>query len=169
MLLVIMVLPLVPVNFCRAQQNGKELSEAEKRQLIQEAEESLNNTEWQIELQQMGKKGKKAEEDTLYFKSGKIFSDKLTSEGFSPSNYTIRVKGIDNDIIIWETMQTDEEKGVAFWRGEVNGEIGEEDIFMRGVLSLRREEGKQQDLTFISTKKKILPKEDKATEQKTSG
>jgi hypothetical protein len=139
----------------------KELAQEKMRKLIQEAKNKLNNTAWQIELKQAvstaapdiaGKKQKKAsvatiEKDIISFRDNKIDSSSLMAEGFSPTNYTVRLKGKDNDITIWETMQTSQDKGVAFWRGEIEKDV------MRGVLSWQVSEEDKRDYTFTSVKK----------------
>lgn len=124
-----------------------------KRAMIRAAKEKLNGTSWEITLtESTAKKNKEVIEDTLRFVNGRIESKNLVSEGFSPSNYTVRIKRENR--VIWETMQKGEEKGIAFWRGELDrdqkdGALGE---VMRGVLSWHvDDEGKKVvDYTFIS-------------------
>lgn len=135
----------------------KGLTEAEeKAKTLVEAKKELNNTSWEIELKPMAtgkRKPKKSEKDTLRFVNNQIISDKLEAEGFSFSNYTVRIKGKDNDVIIWETMQASEKKGVAFWRGEVRNNR------MRGVLSWHISEKKKESYNFVSMAKEIIPEE----------
>ena len=67
-----------------AQESGKEKTSAvkTKREMLQEAKDSLDSTVWQIELKQMVGKKKTEESDMLRFEGHKVGSDKLTSEGF---------------------------------------------------------------------------------------
>jgi len=143
----------------RAQESDKDkIARAEeRRKMIQEAKDKLDGTIWQIKLRQTAPK-KKEEEDTLRFENYKVASDKMVSEGFAPSNYTVRLKGKDNEIVIWETMQTSEKEGIAFWRGEIQqrGEIEQIDV-MRGVLSWHLGEKDKKDYTFVSVEKEVIP------------
>ena len=140
---------------------GKIISAEKKREMLNVAKNELNNTIWQIELKQTAidkkKKSKEVEADVLRFKNNKIISDKLASSGFSSSNYTIRLKGKDKDIVIWETMQASEEKGVAFWRGEIRNGV------MRGVLSWHVDEKNKENYLFVSAGKEDISEEE-ATE-----
>lgn len=128
----------------------------EKAKALAEAKKELDNTSWKIELKPMatGKgKPKGSEEDTLRFVNKQVISDKLEAEGFSFSNYTVRLKGKNNDVIIWETMQTSENKGIAFWRGEIRNDR------MRGVLSWHISEKKKESYNFVSMANEIIPEE----------
>ena len=113
----------------------------------------LNNTEWAIELKPMSSaKNAKSEKDTLNFVDGKISSVNLGKSGHSPTNFTLRMLE-DNETLTWETMQTSEKDGVAFWRGDIGP-----DGIMRGVLSKRDKKDKTSDFNFVSTgSKKVAP------------
>lgn len=154
-----MILFLCNITICQGAEAKKgPISAEEKRALTKLAKEELNNSVWDIELRPMAnnasKKLKKTP-DTLRFQDKKIGSDKLIKEGFSTSNYTVRIKGKDNDIVIWETMQTSEESGVAFWRGEVrDGDT------MRGVLSWHVTDKKKRDYTFVNKEKEVIIEEE---------
>ncbi|MFH1837848.1 MAG: hypothetical protein ABH862_07040 [Candidatus Omnitrophota bacterium] len=116
----------------------------EKSAIAKDAKLKLNNTTWEIELKEMStEKNREEMKDIIRFAEGRISSDKLTKEGFTPTNYTVRIKGKDR--LIWETMQTSEEKGIAFWRGELR-----EGQPMRGVLSWHIKENKIKDYSFSS-------------------
>lgn len=132
-----------------------------KAEALAAAKVELNNTSWEIELKPMvtgKKKAKKNEQDTLLFLNKQIVSDKLEAKGFSPSNYTIRIKGKDNEIVIWETMQASEDRGVAFWRGEIRK--GK----MRGVLSWHISDEKKENYNFVSLTTEVIPEEIEAPE-----
>ena len=125
-------------------------SEAKRREAVKAAKEELNNTTWEIELKKTGQGNakKKVIKDTLRFIDNTIQSDMLVSEGFPPTNFTVRIKR--EEIVIWETMQTSEDKDIAFWRGEMR-----EDGLMRGVLSrhLNDKAKTVQDYVFVSVGK----------------
>lgn len=147
---------------CEAKEKSKSKeSEKEKekmQELIKKAKEELKDTTWEIELIDMddstGKK-KKIEKDTLYFEGSTVKSDKLTDEGFPSTNYTVRVKGEEGDVIVWETMQTSTDKGIAFWRGELM-----ENGVMRGVLSWHVDEKDKRNYTFVNKTMPDIKKEE---------
>lgn len=125
-----------------------------KRQLVLEAKENINGSIWTIDLRQTGVAKDKGtqETDVVRFENYKVQSDKLKKEGFSQTNYTVRLKGRENEIVIWETMQTSEDKGIAFCRGEIR------DGKMRGVISWHISEKKKQEYSFVSIKKdEVIP------------
>ena len=112
----------------------------------------LNNTDWTIELKAMGAGKGKGENDTLHFTDGKISSANLTKAGYNTTNFTLRMLE-DNETLTWETMQTSEKDGVAFWRGDIGP-----DGVMRGVLSKRDLKNNTKDFNFVSTgSKKVAP------------
>jgi hypothetical protein len=102
----------------------------------------LNAKEWTIQLTSSGGKKTKVETDTLTFSDGKITSKNLSDKGYPTSNYSLTL-GSDG-MIIWETMQTAESQDVAFWRGELQGEV------MTGVLSLHPTKGEVEDFYFTT-------------------
>lgn len=115
---------------------------------------ALDNSEWAIGLKSMaGVKGKsKGEQDTLLFSDGKVSSVNLAKAGYNTTNYTLRILE-DNETLTWETMQTSEKDGVAFWRGDIGP-----DGVMRGVLSKRDLKNNTKDFNFVSTgSKKVAP------------
>ncbi|MBU1083965.1 MAG: hypothetical protein KKG84_02615 [Candidatus Omnitrophica bacterium] len=114
----------------------------EKTITAKEAKEMIDNTVWKVELKEMStEKNREEMKDILRFSEGKIASDKMVSEGFAATNFTVRIKGKDR--VIWETMQTSEKNGIAFWRGELR-----EGQPMRGVLSWHIKENKVKDYSF---------------------
>ncbi|MDD5454119.1 MAG: hypothetical protein PHW62_01275 [Candidatus Ratteibacteria bacterium] len=131
-----------------------------QKKLLGAAKIELNNMEWKIKLSPMSGTNATAYEDTLLFVNSKFSSEKLESEKFPISNYTVSLKG--EDVIIWETMQTSESGGLAFWRGELEGNV------MRGVLSVRTDEETSMDFSFYSIQRKELePKPPKIEEELT--
>ena len=150
------ILMLSVVKVSAAQDTGKNNpTELEKkREMIKKAKDDFNNTIWEIEIRKtgVGKKQKKAkiEKDILRFQNYKFVSDKLALSDFTPTNYTVRLKRKDNDIVIWETMQTSEKEGIAFWRGEIKNDV------MRGVLSWHINKKTIEDYAFTSVKKEVI-------------
>jgi hypothetical protein len=119
---------------------------------IEEAGKEINNTKWQVTFNQITQAEKKDSfADTISFKDGKVEVASLTSQGFNASGFTISVKG--KNTIVWETMQTGEGKGLAFWKGEI------EDGKMRGVLSRHLDEKTVKDYSFYSTAKDVIQEE----------
>lgn len=99
------------------QAKEKEVDELQKK--IDEKKDELNGTSWEIELKpQYGGEMKIPNKDTLYFQDGKFKSAYTDSEGFSRTNYTIRLR--ESGPATFETMQShnESEKGIVFWRGE---------------------------------------------------
>ena len=120
----------------------------EQKKQLEAAKIELNNMEWKIKLMPMSGTNAAGYEDTLLFVKNKFSSQKLESEKFPASSYTVSLKG--EDVIIWETMQTSESGGLAFWRGELENNV------MRGVLSMRPDEKTSMDFSFYSVERKEL-------------
>ena len=148
--IIVLFLCLVPLG------NAEEKNDPapSKREMINIAKTQLDNTTWQIKLTEMSSTAKKKTfKDEVRFINGRVESKKLLPEGFSATNFTVRIKGKEDEIIIWETMQTSQDNGVAFWRGEIVNDT------MRGVLSRHISEGNKEDYSFISTGKEGILKE----------
>ncbi len=119
---------------------------------IEEAGKEINNTKWQVTFTQITQAEKKDSfTDTIRFKDGKVEVASLASQGFNASGFTISVKG--QNTIVWETMQTSEKKGLAFWKGEIENDK------MRGVLSRHIDAKTVKDYTFYSTAKEMITEE----------
>jgi hypothetical protein len=110
----------------------------------------LNNTEWAIDLTLMTAKGKK-ETDVISFKNNQVSVAGFAKKGFPTTNFTLTVQ--EDGTLIWETMQTSEKSGIAFWRGELDPKMQT----MRGVVSHQIDPNKKQDYSFVSTAKKNIP------------
>lgn len=132
--------------------SDKERDEAlkAKRAVAQKKLNELNNTEWAIELLPMTGKGKK-ETDTVTFKNNQVGIAGFAKKGFSFTNFTLTVQ--EDGVVIWETMQTSEKTGIAFWRGEFDSKLQT----MRGVVSHQVDQKNKQDYSFISAAKKNIP------------
>jgi hypothetical protein len=138
---------------------AKKIELEKRRKKIKAAKDKLNDTQWQIVLRSAGAESGEIE-DTLRFTEGKVKSDRLSSEGFSATNFSVNLQG--DNIIIWETMQSSENSGIAFWRGEVEGDV------MKGLLSRHLDEDTVRDYSFVSTSKGVLEKEDAIEEEAAS-
>ncbi len=113
-------------------EEAKGLKPEDIAKLSEEAQKTLNGFAWTLEVSPSGvkKEDRKSTPDTLIFKDGKMSSEGLAKKGYGTSNYTLSIG--DDGIPVFETMQRDENEGVAFWRGElVDGQI-------RGVISVQK-------------------------------
>ncbi|MFH1867914.1 MAG: hypothetical protein ABH843_02985 [Candidatus Omnitrophota bacterium] len=149
----------------KAAKEAKEAEEAKKakmaaiekkRQMIKVVKEKLNNTAWNIEIKKLGSAGKDKKpeiiNDRLNFVNNQVGSAMLGRDGFSNTNFSVRINEsrgpTGKDLIIWETMQTSEEKGLSFWRGEFE----EGDTTMRGALSRHYDKENIENYTFSGVK-----------------
>lgn len=118
---------------------------AKLEEIIAKKKAELNGTEWTVEMKPMGGKGK-AETDVISFAEDKVSSKNLSNAGYPATNFTVRLE--EDGTVIWETMQTSEKDGQAFWRGDIGP-----DGIMRGVLSKRDTKGNTVDFNFVSVSK----------------
>lgn len=110
----------------------------------------LNNTEWQIEMTPLSGKGKK-EIDTVTFSANQVAIAGYVKKGFAATNFTLTVQ--EDGMVVWETMQTSDKAGTAFWRGEVERSMQT----MRGIVSYQVDDKTKHDFSFISTARKAIP------------
>lgn len=125
------------------------LAEAAQQRAQKEADARtrITGTRWAIEWTPVGAGEKaKSQKDTVSFDDRQITSERLSKAGYPASNYTLTVQ--DDGVIIWETMQTKDGEGVAFWRGELHGTA------MRGVLSKHPLSGESEDYTITGEQAK---------------
>ncbi len=112
----------------------------------------LDGTEWTVQLNpSAGVKGATSQKDTVTFTKKQVKSSFMEKAGYPASNYSLTIGG--DGRAVWETMQTKEGEGVAFWRGEVDGST------MRGVLSRHPTEGASEDYSLsgqVTGGKKIV-------------
>ncbi len=120
-----------------------------KRALAQKKLNELNNTEWTIDLVSMSAKSKK-EVDVITIKNSQVTIASFNKKGFPTTNFTLTVQ--EDGTVIWETMQTSEKSGIAFWRGELDSKLQN----MRGVVSHQLDNKSKQDYSFVSTAKKNI-------------
>ncbi|MFH1093924.1 MAG: hypothetical protein V1739_07205 [Candidatus Omnitrophota bacterium] len=121
----------------------------EDKMLRQEKRKQLDNTQWEIEIKAIEGKTKE-QTDILVFEDNRFYSDRSSKEGFNATNYTISIK--DEEIVIWETMQTAEEGKINFWRGEISDKM----TSMRGITSKKLPDGTSVNYSFTSTSKKAI-------------
>jgi hypothetical protein len=132
--------------------DAKALDEAAKQRRATQQKKlaELNNTEWQIELTPLGGKGKK-ETDVVTFKNNQVSVASYAKKGFVPTNFTLTVQ--DDGMVVWETMQSSEKAGTAFWRGEMSKDMQ----VVNGILSYQLDAKTKTDYSFVSTAKKNIP------------
>jgi len=138
-----------------------------KREMIEASKKELSRTAWQIEIIPVGGETDKEKKytDTLRFINDKIESEKLVKEGFAPSNFSVRLKELKakpgKNLIIWETMQISSNKGISYWRGEME----DTESIMRGALSRHFDEKNIKNYTFVSVLKEVIPVQVKAPKE----
>lgn len=111
----------------------------------EEATGDLNGTVWEVELISVSSDGtKRPIKDKIAFNGRSFKSYYFSSQGFSPSNYTVNVQ--NNGLITWETMQTNERGERVSWRGDREGKK------MDGVLSYQGTGHQPQDFSFMSSR-----------------
>lgn len=120
-----------------------------EKKKLQEKQEELNNTEWEIEvLPSSGTESALWNNDILRFKEGEIISEKFKAEGYPTSRYTVRIKA---DKGCWETMQSKEDsKTIIFWRGDWDKDK------MKGMFSIQKESGNVESYSFQGINKKNI-------------
>ncbi len=154
-----------PPKAAPVQMTKEQLTELEERRVKEKkAKDALEGTEWDITLKEMGKAESQQITDVIKFQGSTISSEYLLSKGFTPTNFTVRVKR--DTRVVWETMQTSEKNGVAFWRGELdrNEKTGEIGTSVRGVLSWHIKEKEIKDFSYNGTKGVAVAAEPEAAE-----
>lgn len=100
----------------------------------------LDGSEWAVQLSPSAGAKAAVQKDTISFTKKQVKSSFMEKAGYAASNYSLSLG--DDGRAVWETMQTKEGVGVAFWRGEVEGQT------MRGVLSKHPTEGASEDYSL---------------------
>jgi REP element-mobilizing transposase RayT len=100
---------------------------------------------WEVEIYTVTKGGNAQPiKDQIRFNGKSFESYYFSSQGFSPSNYTVRVR--ENGAITWETMQRNPKGQIISWRGDLEGDQ------MAGVMSFQSDSKSAQDFSFMSKK-----------------
>ncbi len=136
----------------KAKQEAEKLkldAEKAKRALIEKRRREINNNEWAIDLFKLSGKGKK-EAETIIFKDNQVLVGNFSKRGFAATNYSLSIQG--DGTLVWETMQSSEKSGIAFWRGELSSDMQS----MRGVLSFQINDKTREEYSFVSTEKKAI-------------
>jgi hypothetical protein len=121
----------------------------------------INGTQWEVQVALAGgAKGILPAKDTLTFQDGRFTSKSLNDMDFSSTNYTLTVQ--ESGVTIFETMQTSEKNGIAFWRGE-----WKEDV-MSGIISRQLEKGNEEYNFTSSSKVSISPTSEEKEEGETA-
>ncbi|MFC1807792.1 hypothetical protein ACFL0T_05440 [Candidatus Omnitrophota bacterium] len=139
-----------------------------RRKDVREMRQKLNNTTWEIKLKESGQKENREQyTDFLRFQNGKVSADRLVDEGFAMSNFSVRIKNRKHDkkLVIWETMQSSADKGVTFWRGDLD----KDEWVMRGVMSRHYDEENIVNFNYsgriyVAPLPVVEPKEEAAVE-----
>ena len=114
--------------------------QTEMEKLREALRAKLDGTKWALELRPMEGTGK-IKQDAVSFTGRTVTSERLAKLGYPASNYSLNAK--EDRTATWETMQTKAGEGVAFWRGELEGEM------MRGVLSQQPANGPGENYSFV--------------------
>lgn len=115
-----------------------------RREAEKKAKDVLASKEWPIKVNHMGGKKPKSDTDILTFTpEGKVSSKNYSAKGYPASNFTVTLQS-GRSTIIWETMQTNPEAGVLFWRGELDNE------FMNGSITLQTQKEAIEEYSFVS-------------------
>ncbi len=144
------------------QEADQAVKEIMKKQAIEKARAALNSHEWTVYLtpapDPSGKKVKvTVTTDVLTFSGeSKVASKELVAKGYPESNYTLSMQ--DDGTAVWETMQVNEQEGLAFFRGELRGES------MKGVLSMQPTKGAKSTYYFSTTMPEIAAEQQAAPE-----
>ena len=108
-----------------------------------EVQAQLDGTKWTLELIPLSGDKTKTQKDALTFSGRQVTSEQLSKAGYGTTNYSVTIGG--DGVAVWETMQTKEGEGLAFWRGELHG------ANMDGALSKQPVKGAPQDFAFSAT------------------
>ncbi|MFA4991838.1 MAG: hypothetical protein WC569_04575 [Candidatus Omnitrophota bacterium] len=129
----IMALSIIIIYPVFSAQNANDLAAIEKAK--------LNNIEWTVDMRPASGKGR-AETDIISFVEGKMMSKNMKDAGFLESEVNVRIS--EDDVVIWETMQTDTDGNFVFWRGDIeNGR-------MKGMMAKEDKRGNITNFSFIS-------------------
>jgi len=115
----------------------------QQRKLMEaRASNTLTAQPWTVYRSLQGVKKPRVETDVLTFTGNEMVSQDLSLQGFSPSNYALRLQEDGTGII--ETMQSGPNDSMAVCRGEVRGEV------LMGELSINHKNGAVESYVFTS-------------------
>ncbi|MFH0985983.1 MAG: hypothetical protein V1882_10720 [Candidatus Omnitrophota bacterium] len=105
--------------------------------------EPIEGMIWEVEIYTITKDGATHPiKDKIRFNGKSFESYYFSSQGFSPSNYTVKVR--ENGAITWETMQRNPKGELISWRGDLEGGR------MEGVMNYQTSEKNIQNFSFLS-------------------
>lgn len=108
--------------------------------------EPIAGTVWEVEIFTANQDGTTQPiKDKIWFNGKSFASHYFSSQGFRPSNYTVKVR--ENGAISWETMQRNPKGEVISWRGDLEGNR------MAGVMNYQTDGSNTQDYSFMSNSK----------------
>jgi REP element-mobilizing transposase RayT len=100
---------------------------------------------WEVDIYTVTKDGNAQPiKDKIRFNGKSFESYYFSSQGFRPSNYTVKVR--ENGAITWETMQRNPKGQVISWRGDLEGNQ------MAGVMSFQSENKNALYFSFMRKK-----------------
>lgn len=108
----------------------------------------LEDTQWEIDVAG-GSQDESLVKDELLFKNGRFSSRFFLMKGFVPMNFSLSLQ--DDGGIVVESIQSDPEKGMVFWRGE----FGDDPHLIRGMSSEVLPDKSTVDRFFNGRMKKI--------------
>lgn len=145
---------LVSAKESKKEADALEAKRTELRKKVEEKKAEINGSSWDIQINSSNPKAGLTGPDQLTFQDGKFTSRTFSKKGYSATNYTLTVQE-ETGATTWETMQTSEKDGIAFWRGEWKDDV------MSGVINRQLEEGNEEYYFSSSAMKRIPPTSEK--------
>ena len=103
---------------------------------------SLDGTVWEIRVMPINAEGASAvQPDQLAFANHQVSSKQFAAQGTPDSNYTLATA--PGGTTVWETMQTDQQGKLVWWRGEWKG------LTMRGMVTQQAAGHPSEQFTFV--------------------
>lgn len=121
-----------------------EILAQQKKQAEAKARETLKAQEWVVYLTHEDGKPSSESDVITFTDAGKISSKNLLAKGYTDSNYRLTVE--DSGVIIWETMKVNEDKDLAFLRGELRAGV------MVGSIFFKPQKGRTETFYFTTVK-----------------
>lgn len=108
------------------------------------AREALKSQEWTVYLTTEDGRGTEEAEVIVFTPEDKVSLKNLLAKGYTDSNFRLTVP--DEGTIVWETMKVDQDKNLAFLRGELRGNV------MKGSIFYKPRKGETETVYFTTTK-----------------